>query len=89
MAAAEAMRLFKCFAQSSETKDEREKRSLEYTQEGNVGPVGDVPMSDRDNNSNAETNNKNKNAENPKTIKQKTTVQMAKSVPYLQSSCRV
>ena len=34
--------MFKCFAQASETKDERERRSLEYTQQGNVGDVGDA-----------------------------------------------
>ena len=76
----EAMRMFKCFKQASETKDEMERRSLEYRQEGNVGEVGAVPAGDAP--SDATTNQAEiKIKDNPKTIKEKTTLQMAKSAP--------
>ena len=72
--------MFKCFKQASETRDEMERKSLEYRHEGNVGEVGAMPDG-ADGGNPGENNKNNNNKDNPKTIKAKTTLQMAKSAP--------
>ena len=80
--------MFRCFKQASETKDEIERKSLEYRQEGNVGDVGPVAPDGADAAAGNGVPGGNKTQkENPKTIKEKTTQQMAKSVPYLVLMC--
>ena len=71
-----AMRLFKCWKQSTETKNEKQTRSITYTQEGNASSPGDVEMDE----GNVE---KPKKADTSTSVKKKTTSQMAKSVPLL------
>ena len=72
--------MFRCFKQASETKDEMERRSLEYRQEGNVAEAPTGSPTDAADAAAGEIKPP-KEKDNPRTVKAKTTLQMAKSVP--------
>ena len=79
---AKAMRVFKCWVQESETVNDKQTRSLTYTQEGTASnqAVDDVGPADE---GNGGGDNKRPKPDTSITVKQKTTKQMAKSVPNL------
>ena len=71
------MKLYKCWVDATETKEEMEKYQLDYLREGNAGD----PAPENDDSGSGEKENKPK--ENPKTVKEKTTTQLANKVLWL------
>ncbi|OLQ14431.1 hypothetical protein AK812_SmicGene1418 [Symbiodinium microadriaticum] len=81
------MRLFKCWVDATETKEQMQKYQMDFIREGKASDNAFVPTDDDHQQGDDDTepqggnkkHNKN-NKENPRTIKEKTTEQLAKAV---------
>lgn len=79
--APQVMKLYKCWVDATETKEEMEKYQLDYLREGNAGDP--APEGNDDADPTPKPKDPAKNKENPKTIKEKTTTQLANKVLWL------
>ena len=77
LSTSQAMKLYKCWVDASETKEEMEKYQLDYLREGVAGDH--TPAPDQDDSQNMQADNSIKNPK-PKDIKEKTTTQLAVKV---------
>ena len=83
------MRLFKCWVDATETKEQMQKYQMDFIREGKASDNAFVPTDDDqqqgDDDTDSQCGNKknNKNKDNPRTIKAKTTEQLAKTALWL------